>query len=42
MVIFSPCTIGLWSNEVKIMNGTAKIYNYVLFIFILPAIIYSL
>ncbi|EJR97939.1 hypothetical protein IKS_05691 [Bacillus cereus VDM062] len=39
MMIFTLCTIGLLSNVVKIMNGTAKIYNYV---FILPAIIYYL
>ncbi|OSX88312.1 hypothetical protein S3E15_00222 [Bacillus mycoides] len=42
MVIFSLCTIGLLSNIVKIMNGTAKIFNYVLFVFILSAIIYYL
>ncbi|WP_269482359.1 hypothetical protein [Bacillus mycoides] len=42
MVIFILCTIGLLSNVVKLMTGTAKIYNYVLFVFILPAIIYNL
>ncbi|MDR4173407.1 hypothetical protein FO522_26815 [Bacillus nitratireducens] len=41
-MIFSLCTIGLLSNVVKIMNGTAKLYNYVLFVFILSVIIYYL
>ncbi|TBX73222.1 hypothetical protein E0M25_21425 [Bacillus mycoides] len=42
IVLLILCTIGLLSDVRKMINGTAQIHNYVLFVLILLALTYNL
>lgn len=42
IALFILCIIGLLSDVRKMINGTAQIHNYVLFVLILLVVIYNL